>query len=152
VGSGTGYQVAASFDAIDHEWLAKFIEHRIADRGVARLIRKWLRADVSEDGRWSASQVGTPQGAVESPLLANVYLHYVFDLWMQRWRQRNAKGDDIVVRHAADFVLGILHRHEAERFLSDLHGRLKGAVANRKSSGAVQAATASTPGRVRPTL
>jgi group II intron reverse transcriptase/maturase len=113
------------FDAINHEWLVKFIEHRIADRRVARLIQKWLRAGVSEDGRWSASQVGTPQGAVASPLLANVYLHYVFDLWVQQWRQRNAKGDVIVVRYADDFVLGFQHRHEAERFLSDLHGRLQ---------------------------
>jgi group II intron reverse transcriptase/maturase len=113
------------FDAINHEWLVKFIEHRIADRRVVRLIRKWLWAGVSEDGRWSASQVGTPQGAVASPLLANVYLHYVFDLWVQQWRQRNAKGDVIVVRYADDFVLGFQHRHEAERFLSDLHGPLK---------------------------
>jgi RNA-directed DNA polymerase len=113
------------FDAINHEWLVKFIEHRIADRRVVRLIRKWLKAGVSEDGRWSASQVGTPQGAVASPLLANVYLHYVFDLWVQQWRQRNATGDVIVVRYADDFVLGFQDRHEAERFLRDLQGRFK---------------------------
>ena len=112
------------FDTIDHEWLIKFVEHRIADPRIARLIRKWLRAGVSEDGRRSETTVGTPQGAVVSPLLANVYLHYVFDLWVQQWRGRNAKGDLIVVRYADDFVLGFQHRQEAERFLSDLKDRL----------------------------
>jgi group II intron reverse transcriptase/maturase len=111
------------FDAIDHEWLVKFVEHRIADRRIVRLIQRWLRAGVSEDGRWSASKVGTPQGAVASPLLANVYLHYVFDLWVQQWRNRKATGDMVVVRYADDFVLGFQHRHEAERFLSDLQDR-----------------------------
>lgn len=112
------------FDTINHEWLVKFVEHRIADRRVIRLIRKWLTAGVSEDGRWSKSEKGTPQGAVASPLLANVYLHYVFDLWVQQWRARNAKGDVVVVRYADDFVLGFQHRHEAERFLADLKERL----------------------------
>jgi len=113
------------FDTINHEWLVKFIEHRIADRRVVRLIQKWLRAGVSEDGRLSETKVGTPQGAVISPLLANVYLHYVFDLWVQHWRQKNTKGDVIVVRYADDFVLGFQHRQEAEHFLSDLKERLK---------------------------
>jgi RNA-directed DNA polymerase len=113
------------FDTINHEWLVKFVEHRIADRRIVRLIQKWLRAGVSEDGRVSETKLGTPQGAVASPLLANVYLHYVFDLWVQQWRQRNAKGDVIVVRYADDFVLGFQHRHEAERFLGDLQERLK---------------------------
>jgi hypothetical protein len=97
----------------------------IADRRIVRLIRKWLRAGVSQDGRWSASQVGTPQGAVASPLLANVYRRHVFDLWVQQWRQRHAAGDVIAVRYADDFVLGFQHRHEAERILRDLHGPLK---------------------------
>ena len=112
------------FDSIAHEWLVKFIEHRIADRRIVRLIRKWLTAGVSEDGRWSKSEKGTSQGAVVSPLLANVYLHYVFDLWVQQWRTRNAKGEVIVVRYADDFVLGFQHHHEAERFLADLKERL----------------------------
>lgn len=112
------------FDSINHEWLVKFVEHRIADRRITRLLQQWLRAGVSEDGRWSETKVGTPQGAVASPLLANVYLHYVFDLWVQQWRKRNTKGDVIVVRYADDFVLGFQYRHEAERFLSDLKERL----------------------------
>jgi RNA-directed DNA polymerase len=113
------------FDTINHEWLVKFVEHRIADRRIIRLIQKWLNAGVSEVGRWSEMTVGTPQGEVASPLLANVYLHYVFDLWVQQWRRWKAKGELIVVRYADDFVLGFQHRHEAERFLSDLQERFK---------------------------
>jgi RNA-directed DNA polymerase len=112
------------FDTIDHGWLLKFLEHRIADRRILRLIRKWLRAGVSEDGRWSQTAVGTPQGAVASPLLANVFLHYVFDLWVQQWRMKFATGDVIVVRYADDFVLGFQYRHEASRFLAELRKRL----------------------------
>lgn len=113
------------FDTIDHEWLLKFVEHRVADRRILRLIRKWLRAGVSEDGEWSRTTVGTPQGAVASPLLANVFLHYVFDLWVKQWRGRYASGDVIVVRYADDFVLGFQHRREAERFLHDLRERFQ---------------------------
>lgn len=112
------------FDTLDHGWLVKLLEHRIADRRVLRLVRKWLRAGVLEDGRWSETGVGTPQGAVISPLLANVYLHYVFDLWVEAWRRKVATGDVIVVRYADDFVLGFEHREEAERFLRDLRARL----------------------------
>ena len=112
------------FDAIDHEWLLKFIEHRIADRRILRLIQKWLRAGVSDDGEWSKTNVGTPQGAVISPLLANVFLHYVFDLWVQQWR-KHARGEVIVVRYADDFVMGFQHRTEAERFLQELAGTLR---------------------------
>jgi group II intron reverse transcriptase/maturase len=112
------------FDAIDHEWLMKFVEHRIADRRVLRLIRKWLRAGVSDDGEWSKSTVGTPQGAVISPLLANVYLHYVLDLWADHWRRHSAGGDVIIVRYADDFVMGFQHRCEAERFRRLLETRL----------------------------
>jgi group II intron reverse transcriptase/maturase len=90
------------FDAIDHGWLGKFLEHRIADRRVLRLIQKWLRAGVSEDGQWTKTEVGTPQGAVASPLLANVFLHYAFDLWVKQWRTKSATGDMIVVRYADD--------------------------------------------------
>jgi len=113
------------FDTIDHEWLLKFIEHRIADPRVLRLIRKWLRAGVSEAGSWSPTTVGTPQGAVISPLLANVYLHYVLDQWAHEWRGRHARGNVIIVRYADDFVLGFQHRHEAERFLKDLQERIE---------------------------
>jgi group II intron reverse transcriptase/maturase len=113
------------YDTIDHGWLQQFVEHRIADPRILRLIRKWLRAGVTEDGRWSATTVGTPQGAVASPLLANVYLHYVFDLWVEHWRRRQATGEVVVVRYADDSVLGFQHRHEAEQFLLDLKERLQ---------------------------
>jgi group II intron reverse transcriptase/maturase len=113
------------FDAIDHEWLMKFVEHRIADRRILRLIRKWLRAGVSDDGEWSRTTVGTPQGAVISPFLANVFLHFVLDLWMKSWRERHAAGDVIVVRYADDFVMGFQHRSDAERCLRELRERLE---------------------------
>ena len=90
------------FDAIDHEWMVKFIEHRIADKRIVRLIQKWLSAGVLEEGRWSSAEEGTPQGATISPLLANVYLHYVLDLWVQQWRKRVARGEVIIVRYADD--------------------------------------------------
>src|ERR671910_830297 len=112
------------FDAIDHEWLMKFIEHRVGDRRVLRLIRKWLRAGVSEEGQWSKTVVGTPQGSVISPFLANVYLHYVLDLWVTHWRKHHAQGDVIVVRYADDFVMGFQDRLEAERCLQELKERL----------------------------
>ena len=112
------------FDQIDHEWLLQFLEHEIADRPMLRLIRKWLKAGVSEDGEWSGTKRGTPQGAVISPLLANVYLHYVFDLWVEAWRNKSAAGAVMVVRYADDFVLGFEHRSEAERFLEQLRDRL----------------------------
>lgn len=111
------------FDALDHGWLVKFIEHRIADRRVVRLIQKWLRAGVLEDGERRRSEKGTVQGGSISPLLANVYLHYVFDLWVQRWRRTQARGEVIVVRFADDFVVGFEHRHEAERFWRELGER-----------------------------
>ncbi len=112
------------FDTISHEWMTRFLEHRIADRRILRLVRKWLRAGVSEDGQWSKTEVGTPQGAVASPLLANVYLHYVFDLWAQQWRQKFAKGDVVIVRYADDTVMGFQYRGEAARFLRDLGDRM----------------------------
>ena len=88
------------FDTISHKWMVRFIEHRIADRRIIRLVRKWLRAGVSEDGKWSETKVGTPQGAVISPLLANIYLHYVLDQWVHQWRRRYASGEVIIVRYA----------------------------------------------------
>jgi group II intron reverse transcriptase/maturase len=113
------------FGTIDHGWLMTFVKHRIADRRIHRLIQKWLTAGVSEDGTWVATENGTPQGAVASPLLANVYLHYVFDLWVRRWRRRSATGDMIVVRYADDIVLGFEHRTDAERFLTEWRDRMR---------------------------
>ena len=111
------------FDAIDHEWLVKFIEHRVADRRVVRLIQKWLNAGVLEDGEWTRSEEGTPQGSGISPLLANVFLHYVFDLWVRDWR-RQAKGDVIVVRFADDIIVGFQYEWEARRFWNEFRERL----------------------------
>ena len=111
------------FEAIDHGWLEKFIEHRIADQRVVRLIQKWLNAGVLEDGTRTWQEQGTPQGGSASPLLANVYLHYVFDLWVQWWRRTQAHGDVIVVRYADDFIVGFQHRADAERFLAELRER-----------------------------
>jgi len=112
------------FDNMSHEWIMKFVEHRVADRRILRLIQKWLKAGVSEDGQWSETKLGTPQGAVVSPLLANAYLHYVFDLWVEVWRKKVAKGDVIVVRYADDLVVGFQHRTDAERFLQEFRERL----------------------------
>jgi len=111
------------FDTLKHAWLVQFIEHRVADRRIVRLIQKWLAAGVLEDGKRIQSEVGTVQGGSISPLLANLYLHYVFDLWVQRWRHKQAHGDVIVVRFADDFVVGFEHRIEAERFLAELRER-----------------------------
>jgi len=113
------------FDAIDHEWLIRFIEHRIKDRRVIRHIRKWLNAGVMEDGQWNKTEKGTPQGGSISPLLANIYLHYVFDLWANSWRNRKASGDVVMVRYADDIVMGFQYRHEAMRFLEELKDRFK---------------------------
>jgi len=112
------------FDNISHEKLIQLIELRIADQRIIRLIQKWLKAGVSEDGQWSETKIGTPQGAVISPLLANIYLHYVLDQWVMEWRRKFALGDVIIVRYADDFVLGFQHRREAERFLEQLRKRL----------------------------
>jgi group II intron reverse transcriptase/maturase len=113
------------FDTIDHGWLKRFVEHRIADRRILRLIQKWLHAGVSEDGTWAKMEVGTPQGAVVSPFLANIYLHYVFDLWVEHWRRHHATGDVIVVRYADDIVMGFEHRTDAERCLAAWRERLR---------------------------
>src|SRR6266850_129583 len=112
------------FDNLSHEWALKFVEHRVADPRILRLIQKWLKSGVSEDGQWSETKVGTPQGAVVSPLLANVYLHYGFDLWVEAWRKKVAQGDVIVVRYADDLVVGFESRAEAERFLKEFRERL----------------------------
>jgi len=113
------------FDAISHKWLVKFIEHRIADRRVVRLIQKWLNAGVLEDGKRIRMEEGTPQGGSASPLLANIYLHYVFDLWAQAWRRKQAHGDVIVVRYADDIVIGFQSEADAKQFLAELTERFR---------------------------
>ena len=115
--------IRSFFTELDQAWLMKFLEHRIADGRVLRLIRKWLAAGVIEDGKWSETPEGTPQGGSASPLLANVYLHYVLDRWARQWRRRHARGDMIIVRWADDFVVGFQHRVDAKQFLSDLRER-----------------------------
>jgi RNA-directed DNA polymerase len=112
------------FTSLDHGWLQKFVEHRIADKRVLRLIQKWVSAGVIEDGAWTASEVGAPQGASVSPLLANIYLHYVLDRWARQWRRRNAHGDMIIVRFADDFAAGFEYESDARRFLADLRQRM----------------------------
>src|SRR5271166_5334446 len=116
--------VQSFFDKVSRDWLIRFVEHRIGDRRIIRLIAKWLTAGVLEDGRVIETEEGTPQGAVISPLLANIYLHHVYDQWVHQWRQRCATGDVIVVRYADDSIVGFEHRHEAEQFLADLKARL----------------------------
>ena len=117
--------IRSFFDSVDQTWLIRFLEHRIGDQRVIRLVRKWLRAGVLEDGNWSVGEKGTPQGAVASPLLANVYLHYVFDLWAEQWRRRQANGKMIFVRYADDLVVGFEHETDARRFWEALRQRFE---------------------------
>ena len=113
------------FDAMAHSWIIRFLEHRIADKRILRLIAKWLKVGTVEDGRRTRGTCGAPQGAVISPILANVYLHYVFDLWVHRWRRTKASGDVIVIRYADDTIVGFQHEHEAKAFLDDLKERMR---------------------------
>ena len=116
--------ISKFFDMIEHDWLIKFIEHRVADARIVRLIRKWLNAGVLEDGRRTQGELGTVQGGSISPLLANIYLHYAFDLWVEQWRGRHARGDVIAVRYADDWVAGFQFRDDAERFKRAVEQRL----------------------------
>jgi RNA-directed DNA polymerase len=116
--------IRSFFDTVSQEWLIRFVEHRIGDPRIIRLIRKWLKAGVIEDGSVTVSDRGTGQGAVVSPLLANIYLHYVLDLWAERWRRREATGDMIIVRYADDFIVGFEHEADARRFLDAMRDRL----------------------------
>jgi RNA-directed DNA polymerase len=115
--------IRSFFDTVSQEWLIRFVEHRVGDVRIVRLIRKWLRAGVLEDGIVSVSETGTGQGAVISPLLANIYLHYVLDLWAESWRRREAGGDMIIVRYADDVVVGFESRTDASRFLDAMRAR-----------------------------
>lgn len=117
--------IRSFFDKLQHDWLVRFVEHRVGDRRIVRLIQKWLKAGVMEQGQWAETKEGSPQGAVISPVLANLYLHYVLDLWVEQWRKKQAYGDVIIVRYADDAVLGFEHRAEAERFLEQLRERLQ---------------------------
>ena len=115
--------IQSFFDSVDQEWLIRFVEHRIGDKRIIRLIRQWLRAGILEDGTVTASDRGTGQGSVVSPLLANIYLYHVFDLWAERWRRRDATGDMVIVRYADDLVVGFQHDGDAHRFLEAMRER-----------------------------
>ena len=117
--------IRSFLDKVDHGHLEKFVRHRIGDERLVRLIQKWLRAGVVEDGKWFETKEGTPQGAVISPLLANLYLHYVLDLWVEAWRKKVARGEVIAVRYADDGVLGFQYREDAEKFLKELQERVR---------------------------
>ena len=117
--------IRSFFDEVSQEWLIRFVEHRIGDRRIIRLIQKWLKAGILEDGIVSVSDRGTGQGSVISPLLANIYLHYALDLWAERWRRREATGDMIIVRYADDFIVGFQHEGDARRFLEEMRERLE---------------------------
>jgi len=117
-------EIRGFFDNLDKSWLIKFVEHRVADPRVLRLIQKWLNAGVMEEGEWSNTKTGSPQGSVIAPLLANIYLHYAFDLWVDVWRKKGAQGEVVVVRYADDLILGFQHQAEADRFLEDFRERL----------------------------
>ena len=113
------------FGAVSQEWLVRFVEHRIGDKRIIRLIQKWLKAGILEDGIVSVDDRGTGQGSVNSPFLRNIYLHYVLDLWAKRWRQREATGDMVIVRYADDVVVGFEHEDDARRFLDEMRARLE---------------------------
>ena len=117
--------IRSFFDTVSQEWLIKFVEHRVGDRRIIRLIQKWLKAGVLEDGIVTVSDKGTGQGSVISPLLADLYLHYAFDLWAERWRRREAAGNMIIVRYADDLIVGFEHETDARRFLDEMRKRIQ---------------------------
>ena|ERR1035437_944049 len=117
--------IRSFFDQLDKQWLMRFMEQRVGDRRILRLVEKWLKAGVLDQGQWSVSEKGTPQGAVASPLLANIYLHYVFDLWAERWRRREAKGKVILVRYADELVAGFEFESDARRFWDEMRKRFE---------------------------
>jgi RNA-directed DNA polymerase len=117
--------IRSFFDSMSHEWLIRFVEHRIGDPRLIRLIRKWLKAGVMNGAEWTSSNTGSPQGAVVSPTLANIYLHYTFDLWADWWRRHHARGNVVLVRYADDTVAGFEYESDAKRFLADLRERLE---------------------------
>jgi len=112
------------FDNLDHSWLIKFVEHRVADHRILRLIQKWLKAGVMEEGKWSEAKTGSPQGSVISPLLANIYLHYTYDLWVNVWRKKYAQGEVVIIRFADDTIAGFQYQTDADRFLENVRERL----------------------------
>jgi group II intron reverse transcriptase/maturase len=116
--------VRSFFDNLDKGWMIRFLEHRVADSRILRLIQKWLKAGVMEEGKWSEPKTGSPQGSVISPLLANIYLHYVFDLWVNVWRKKWAQGEVVVIRYADDTIVGFQYQADADRFLENLRERL----------------------------
>jgi len=117
--------IRSFFDKLQHDWLVRFVEHRVGDKRVVRLIQKWLKAGVVEDGRWFQTEEGSPQGSVISPILANLYLHHVLDLWAKAWRKKQARGEMIIVRYADDGVLGFEREQDAKLFLEQLQERLR---------------------------
>lgn len=116
--------IRSFFDTLDHEWVLKFLGHRVADPRVHRLVALWLKAGVLEEGKWFQTLEGTPQGGIISPLLANMYLHYALDLWVEGWRKRSARGEVVIVRYADDFVMGFQHESDARRFQAELAKRM----------------------------
>jgi len=123
-GTGLGLAIRSFFNSVDHEWLLRMVAHRIADPRVLRLIRLWLEAGILESGEWRETDMGTPQGAGISPLLANIFLHYVLDLWVHQWRRRHSHGRVSIVRYADDFVMGFEKATDAQRMMRDLEERL----------------------------
>ena len=118
------FDIQTFFDSLDHEWLVRMLEHRIADRRIIRLVRRWLRAGILESGEWRVVETGSPQGSGISPLLANVFLHYSFDAWISQWRRRHARGQMVVIRYADDAIAGAQYESDARKLLEALRERL----------------------------